>query len=76
MVSDVPKIHSAAQLRDELAAIIRRYVQHLDWDAPTELTVVRIEASGPGLSIIYAETHNDPPRLQVSIGEWAGESRG
>ena len=69
-MSDVPRVHSAAQLRDELAALIQRYVKHLDWDAPTELTVVRIEASGPGLSIIYSETVGDPPRLQVSIGDW------
>ncbi len=67
---DYPKITSAGQLREELASLIRRYVQHLDWDAPTELTVVRIEASGPGLGLVYAETHNAPPRLQVSSGDW------
>jgi len=69
-VSDVPRITSAGQLRDELAALIRRYVKHLDWDAPTDLTTVRIEATGPGLSVIYSETVGDPPRLQVSIGDW------
>ena len=69
-MSDVPRISSAGELRDELAALIRRYVKHLDWNAPDELTTVRIEASGPGLTVIYAEHATDPPRLQVSIGDW------
>ena len=69
-MADVPHIHSAGELRAELASLINRYVKHLDWEAPTELHTVRIEATGPGLSITYAETVGDPPRLMVSIGEW------
>lgn len=65
-------IKSAADLRDELAAIIRRYVQHLDFDAPTDLTTVRIEATGPGLSVIYAEHATEAPTLHVSINDFAG----
>lgn len=65
-----PPIHSVGALRDELAHVIRRYVRHLDWNAPSELTTVRIEASGPGLTVTYAEHATEPPRLMVSIGEW------
>lgn len=70
-----PTIDSAAGLRDELAAVIRRYVKHLDFEAPTELTTVRIEATGPGLTVTYAEHATDPPKLMVSIGSWGAEQR-
>jgi hypothetical protein len=73
-MTDEP-INSASDLRDELAAIIRRYVQHLDFEAPTELTTVRIEATGPGLTVSYAEHATEPPRLMVSIGSWGAEQR-
>jgi hypothetical protein len=66
-------INSAADLRAELAEVIRRYVAHLDWQAPTELVTVRIEATGPGLSVTYAEHAEEPPRLMVSIGSWTPE---
>jgi hypothetical protein len=69
-MSEYPKIHGAAQLRYELSSIIKRYVQHLDWDAPTELTSVKIEATGQGITLHYSESLNAPPMLEVSIGEW------
>jgi hypothetical protein len=68
-------VNSAGQLRDELASLIRRYVQHLDFEAPTEITTVRIEATGPALSVIYAEQPDQQPMLQVSINTFLREPR-
>jgi hypothetical protein len=55
-----------------LAAVIRRYLTHLDFDAPTQLDTVRIEASGPGLHVAYAEHDTNQPMLSVSINDFSG----
>lgn len=68
-MTDEP-INGIDDLRTALADIVERYVQHLDWHARSELTTVRVEASGPGISLTYAEHATEPPRLMVSIGEW------
>jgi hypothetical protein len=62
-------IHSAADLRTQLAALIRRYVSHLDADAKTELTTVRVEATGPNMTLIYAEHSTNAPTLTVTLNE-------
>jgi len=75
-MSPYDDITSAGQLRTELANLIRRYVQHLDFEAETELTTVRIEATGPALSVVYAEHADGRPQLTVSINQWEGGNRG
>jgi hypothetical protein len=67
-------INSAQAFRAELADVVRRYVSHLELDAPTELTTVRVEATGPAISIVYAEHGTEPPRLNISINELARPS--
>jgi hypothetical protein len=62
-------INSAADLRTQLAALIRRYVTHLDADAKTELTTVRVEATGPNMTLIYAEHSTNAPTLTVTLNE-------
>jgi hypothetical protein len=64
------EINSAKDLREALAVLIRDYVKHLDFDAPTEVQTVRVEASGPGLTVIYSELNEGPPQLSVAINSW------
>jgi hypothetical protein len=65
-------INGSAQLREALSDLIKRYVQHLDIDAPTEITTVKIDASGPGLHVLYAEHDSHPAMLNVSINDFPG----
>ncbi len=65
-----PPINSAKDLRNEIAAVVARYVQHLDFDAPTQLTTVKIDATGPGLHVLYAEHDTESPMLSVSINDY------
>jgi hypothetical protein len=78
------EINSAKDLREALAVLIRDYVKHLDFDAPTEVKTVRVEAVGPGLSVIYSEINEGHTSLNVGINsppadeptEAADEGRG
>jgi hypothetical protein len=68
-MTDEAPINGVADLRDQLAVLLRRYVAHLDHDAPSEVQTVRVEASGPGLHVAYAESEHAPPMLTVTINQ-------
>jgi hypothetical protein len=60
-------INSVRDLRATIADSVRRYVQHLDFEAPTAIETVRIEATGPYVSLTYSETRDGTPTLNVTI---------
>jgi hypothetical protein len=60
-------INSVRDLRALIAESVRRYVQHLDFNAPTNIETVRIEAVGPYMSVTYSETRDGTPTLNVAI---------
>jgi len=65
-MTDAP-INSVRDLRTIIADSVRRYVHHLDFEAPTEIETVRIEATGPYVSLTYSETRDGTPTLNVAI---------
>ncbi len=62
---------------DALRATVREYLQTLSPLAPTDIHHVRLEASGAGVTVIYAENGAEAaPSLQVSLTGLGETQRG
>jgi len=63
------EIYSVKSLADELLRVARAYLTHFDPGSPLDVSVIRLEISGPALTVIFAQTGLAPPTLTVTMQE-------
>jgi hypothetical protein len=62
-----PLIGSAALFRYELEHLVRAYLRHFEPAAQVELATVRLEATGPDLSVTFEQHAEQPASVQVNL---------
>lgn len=58
---------TARELADALQDLARSFMLSLDPGVKADLSSVRLDLTGPNLSMTYAQTGSEPPMLQLSL---------
>lgn len=58
---------TARELATAIHELAREFLRTLDPGAPTEVSTVRLELSGPSLTLTYSQTGDTPPMLHVQM---------